>query len=91
MLISSTLAPASNATARHEVHTWPPAGAGRWLASAPQVLDGLLGLMVFLLAVSSWLTHVVVCAMEGLWTFLVLGVLVFPLALLHGVAVWLGL
>jgi hypothetical protein len=55
------------------------------------VLDGLLGLLVLLLAASSWLTHVVVCAVEGLWTFLVLGLVVFPVALLHGVAVWLGL
>lgn len=55
------------------------------------MLDGLLGLLVILLTASSWLTHVVVCAVEGLWTLLGLGLVVFPVALLHGVAVWLGL
>lgn len=68
-----------------------PARAGRAAGSARQVLDGLLGLLAILLVVSSWLTHVVVCAVEGLWSFLIVGVVVFPVALLHGVAVWLGL
>ncbi len=74
-----------------QAHASAPARAGRWAGQARQVLDGLLGLLVLLLVASSWLTHVVVCAVEGLWTFLVLGLVVFPVALLHGVAVWLGL
>lgn len=74
-----------------QVHAPAPARAGRWAGQARQVLDGLLGLLVIFLAASSWLTHVVVCAGEGLWGFLIVGVVVFPVALLHGVAVWLGL
>lgn len=55
-----------------------------------EVLDGLLGLLMILLVASSWATHVVVCAVEGLWSVLALGVLVFPVAVLHGVAVWVA-
>jgi hypothetical protein len=63
--------------------------AGRRAGPARQVLDGLLGLLVLLLVAFSWLTHVVVCAMEGFWASLVFGLVVFPVALVHGVMVWI--
>lgn len=74
-----------------QVHASASARAGRWAGPARQVLDGLLGLLAMLLVASSWVTHVVVCAVDGLWTFLAIGLVVFPVALLHGVGVWLGL
>ncbi len=74
-----------------QAHASAPARARRRPGRAVQLLDGLVGLLAILLIASSWLTHVVVCAAEGLWTFLILGIVVFPVALLHGVAVWLGL
>ena len=69
-------------------HLSASARAGR---PSGEVLDGLLGLLAVLVMASSWATHVVVCAMEGLWALLVLGLVVLPIAFLHGVAVWLGL
>ncbi len=56
-----------------------------------QVLDALLGLLAILLVAAAWTTHVVICATEGLWIFLALGLVVAPVALLHGVAAWPGL
>lgn len=55
-----------------------------------EVLDGLLGLLAFLLLAASWATHVVVCATGGLWSLLALGVLFFPLAVANGVAIWMA-
>jgi hypothetical protein len=55
-----------------------------------QVLDGLLGLFAVLLMACSWMTHVVVCATEGLWSLLAFGVVVFPVAVAHGVAIWVA-
>lgn len=55
------------------------------------MLDGVLGLVAIVLVAAAWATHVVVCVMEGLWGVLVLGLVVCPVAILHGVAVWLGL
>ncbi len=55
-----------------------------------EMLDGLLGLFAIVLMASSWITHVVICAMEGLWSLLILGLVVFPVAILHGIAVWLA-
>jgi hypothetical protein len=57
---------------------------------ASEVLDGLMGLLAIILMAASWATHIVVCAMDGLWSLLAFGVLVFPVAILHGVAVWVA-
>jgi hypothetical protein len=32
----------------------------------------------------------VVCATEGLWSLLAFGVVVFPVAVAHGVAIWVA-
>ena len=57
-------------------------------APSGEVLDGLLGLFTVLALASSWATHIVVCVMEGLWSFLAVGLVLFPVAVLHGVSVW---
>lgn len=47
-------------------------------------------LLVFLWAIASWLTHVVVCLKAGSWGFLIAGAIMFPVALVHGTGVWFG-
>lgn len=44
-----------------------------------------------LLCVLAWLTHVIVCLKAGLWGFLIAGALVFPIAIIHGIGIWLGI
>lgn len=39
---------------------------------------------------SAWITHVVTCLSAGSWGFLVAGALLVPIALVHGVGIWLG-
>jgi hypothetical protein len=39
---------------------------------------------------SAWLTHIVDCAGDRLWGFLVAGAILFPVGIVHGVGVWLG-
>jgi hypothetical protein len=39
---------------------------------------------------AAWFTHVVVCLKAGAWGFLVAGALFFPVAIVHGVGIWLG-
>ena len=39
---------------------------------------------------SAWLTHIVDCANDGLWGFLIAGAIVFPIGIVHGAGVWLG-
>ena len=39
---------------------------------------------------SAWLTHIVDCAGDRLWGFLVAGAVVFPVGIVHGAGVWVG-
>ncbi len=45
-----------------------------------------IGLSLF----GAWITHVVTCLAAGMWGFLIAGALVFPVAIVHGVGIWLG-
>lgn len=52
----------------------------------------LLALWAFFISLPlAWLTHVYVCLVAGKWGFLIAGALVFPIAIIHGYGVWLGL
>jgi hypothetical protein len=37
------------------------------------------------------LTHVIVCLKVGSWGFLIAGALMFPIAIIHGFGLWLGI
>lgn len=39
---------------------------------------------------AAWLTHIVDCFQDGQWGFLLVGALFFPLAVIHGIGLWLG-
>lgn len=47
----------------------------------------LLGLIT---GVAAWLTHIIVCLQNGEWGFLIAGALFFPIAIIHGFGVWIG-
>lgn len=40
---------------------------------------------------AAWVTHIVNCFQDGEWGFLLVGALFFPLAVIHGIGIWLGL
>lgn len=40
---------------------------------------------------AAWLTHIIHCFQDGEWGFLLVGALFFPLAVIHGIGIWLGL
>lgn len=40
--------------------------------------------------VSAWLTHIITCLGNGDWGFLIAGALFFPIAWIHGTAIWFG-
>lgn len=45
----------------------------------------------FLLIVAAWLTHLATCFKHEQLGFLIAGALFFPIGIIHGVGVWLGL
>lgn len=40
--------------------------------------------------IAAWITHIVVGIINQAWLFMIVGALVVPVALVHGVSVWLG-
>lgn len=49
--------------------------------------------MVFVLLVSvmAWFTHLYECFTEERWGFLIAGAIFFPIAIIHGIGVWIGI
>lgn len=39
---------------------------------------------------AAWMTHVVVCISSASWGFLIAGAIFFPVAVVHGVMIWVG-
>jgi hypothetical protein len=54
-------------------------------------LGNLIGLGVVVAGFVGWLTHLYACITEGLWGFLIAGAMVFPVGIVHGWGIWLGL
>ena len=50
-------------------------------------------LMVFLWFVLpfAWLTHLYVCFTDDRWGFLIAGAIFFPIGVIHGLGLWLGI
>ena len=51
----------------------------------------IFGIILMIASVLSWFTHVLVCFSDDRWGFLIAGALFFPIAIVHGVGIWLGI
>lgn len=40
--------------------------------------------------IAAWVTHVLVCIKAAAWVLLVIGIVVPPIGIVHGVGVWFG-
>ena len=49
-----------------------------------------MGVAAMIAGIAIWLTHVLVCFAAGAWGFLIAGALFPPIALVHGIAIFLG-
>ena len=52
--------------------------------------EGEVIFLVFIALFGAWLTHVITCFSDERWGFLIAGALFFPIAIVHGIGVWLG-
>lgn len=63
---------------------------------APTLLTGenkmpaLFGTLFFITMVAAWFTHILTCLSDGSWGFLIAGALMFPIAIIHGFGIWIG-
>lgn len=51
---------------------------------------GLAIVSVILGSIAAWITHVVACIKAGAMLLLIIGIVVPPIGLIHGVMVWFG-
>lgn len=48
-------------------------------------------LVIWVVLLCSWITHVVTCIKTSSWVLLVVGAIVAPIGVVHGFMIWLGL
>jgi len=53
-------------------------------------MNNFFGLIIALTSVAAWLTHLFVCFSDDRWGFLIAGAIMFPIAIVHGIGIWLG-
>jgi hypothetical protein len=39
---------------------------------------------------AAWITHVITCLSSASWGFLIAGALFFPVGIVHGFGIWIG-
>ena len=46
--------------------------------------------IIYTLIFAAWVTHLVVAIAAKAWLFMIVGALVAPVAIVHGISYWLG-
>jgi hypothetical protein len=50
----------------------------------------IIGISIGLLSIAGWFQHLYTCFNEHLYGFLIAGAIFFPVAVIHGWGIWLG-
>jgi hypothetical protein len=60
-------------------------------ADVGEAICSILALvLIFVVPVAGWITHVVVCLKTASWGFLIAGAIFFPIGIIHGIGLWFG-
>ena len=49
-----------------------------------------IGILLAVGGFFAWCTHLYVCFTDDRWGFLIAGAIMFPIAIFHGIGIWLG-
>lgn len=47
-------------------------------------------LLMWLVAIAGWITHIVVCIQNEAWLLLIAGAIAAPIGIIHGIGIWFG-
>lgn len=50
----------------------------------------LVSTVLLCISIAAWLQHIYTCFTMNKWGFLIAGALCFPIAIAHGIGIWLG-
>ena len=53
-------------------------------------MESLLIISAVFLCFAAWLTNVYVCLKNNKWGILIAGILMLPIAIVHGMGIWFG-
>lgn len=53
-------------------------------------MAAFIGIALGAIGLGAWFTHLFVCFSDDRWGFLIAGAIFFPIAIVHGVGIWLG-
>jgi hypothetical protein len=53
-------------------------------------VQGLLAIALWLAIIAGWITHIIVAISAKAWLFMIVGALIFPVAVVHGWSIWFG-
>ncbi len=51
----------------------------------------LATLLFYTTPVAAWFTHLISCLLTAKYILLAIGVIVFPIGIIHGIGIWLGI
>lgn len=52
--------------------------------------EGSIVILMMITFAAAWLTHVISCIDDDRWGLLIAGGLIFPVGIIHGIGIWLG-
>ena len=53
-------------------------------------MQGISSIIFVFAGLAAWFTHLFVCFSDDRWGFLIAGAIMFPIAIVHGIGIWIG-
>jgi hypothetical protein len=69
----------------------PSQGNPRRRRRLPEATTGVVfvALLLSLISLAAWITHILVSFRAGAWALLISGAIAFPVAVVHGIGIWM--
>lgn len=58
--------------------------------AAASALGTIMAISIVAIPVLAWMTHVITTIKTASWVLLVMGSVIFPIGVIHGIAIWFG-
>lgn len=53
-------------------------------------MGDFIGIIIWIAAIAAWFTHVINTIMAQEWLLLLAGAIAFPVGIIHGIGIWMG-
>jgi len=56
-----------------------------------KIIETIMYLLLISGPLAAWLTHIIVCLIQAKYFLLVVGAFIWPVGIIHGLGIWLGI